>query len=90
VATFFGGLFALIWPIGILAAIIWLATALISKYSSLGALVACVICTLVSLIFLPQGPGVMVGVMSAIILWRHRENINRLRRGEESKIGQKG
>jgi glycerol-3-phosphate acyltransferase PlsY len=32
----------------------------------------------------------MVAVMSAIILWRHRENIGRLRRGEESKIGQKG
>jgi len=90
VATFFGALFALVWPIGILAAVIWLATAIISKYSSLGALIACVVCTLVSLIFLPQGPGVMVGVMSAIILWRHRENINRLRSGEESKIGQKG
>jgi glycerol-3-phosphate acyltransferase PlsY len=32
----------------------------------------------------------MVGVMSAVILWRHRENIGRLLRGEESKIGQKG
>ena len=90
VATFFGALFALIWPIGILAAFIWLATAFATKYSSLGALIACVICTLISLIFLPQGPGVMVGVMSGIILWRHRENIGRLRRGEESKIGQKG
>lgn len=90
VATFFGALFALVWPIGILAAIIWLATALISKYSSLGALVACVICTLVSFVFLPIAPSVMVGVMSVIILWRHRENIIRLRNGEESKIGQKG
>ena len=90
VATFFGALFALVWQIGILAAVIWLATAFITRYSSLGALISCVICTVVSLIFLPQGPGVMVGVMSAIILWRHRENIARLKRGEESKIGQKG
>ncbi len=90
VATFFGALFALVWPIGVLAAIIWLATALITKYSSLGALIACVISTLVSLIFLPRAPGLMVGVMSMVILWRHRENIGRLRRGEESKIGQKG
>ncbi len=90
VATFFGGLFALVWPIGILAAVVWLVTALITKYSSLGALIACIICTIVSIIFLPQGPGVMVGVMSAVILWRHRENIGRLMRGEESKIGQKG
>lgn len=89
VATFFGGLFALVWPIGILAAIIWLATAFITKYSSLGALIACIICAIVSIIFLPQGAGVMVSIMSAVILWRHRENIDRLRRGEESKIGQK-
>ena len=90
VATFFGGLFALVWPIGILAAVIWLATAFITKISSLGALVACVICTVVSFIFLPLAPSLMVGVMSAVILWRHRENIDRIRRGEESKIGQKG
>lgn len=90
VATFFGGLFALVWPIGILAAVIWLATAFVTKYSSLGALIACVVCTIAALIFFPRAPGIMVGVMSAIILWRHRENIGRLRRGEESKIGQKG
>lgn len=90
VATFFGGLFALIWPIGILAAIIWLATAFITKYSSLGALIACVVCTIIAVIFFPRAPGLMVGVMSVVILWRHRENIGRLMRGEESKIGQKG
>jgi len=90
VATFFGGLFALVWPIGILAAIVWLAIAVLTKYSSLGALIACVVCTIVSFIWLPLPPSVMVGVMAAVILWRHRENINRLRRGEETKIGQKG
>lgn len=90
VATFFGGLFALVWPIGILAAVVWLATAFITRYSSLGALIACVVCTIAAIIFLPQAAGVMVGVMSAVILWRHQENISRLRRGEESKIGQKG
>ena len=90
VATFFWGLFALVWPIGILAAIIWLATAILTKCSSLGALIACVICTIVSFIFFPLAPGIMVSVMSGVILWRHRENIDRLRRGEESKIGQKG
>lgn len=90
VATFFGGLFALVWPIGILAAVVWLATAVITRYSSLGALIACIVCTIVAIVFFPQGPGVMVGVMSAVILWRHQDNISRLRRGEESKIGKKG
>lgn len=90
VATFFGGLFALVWPIGIVAALVWLATAVITKYSSLGALIACVVSTLVAIIFMPQAAGVMVGTMAAVILWRHRENIARLKNGEESKIGQKG
>jgi len=90
VATFFGALFALVWQIGILAAVIWLATAFITRYSSLGALIACIVCTIAAILFFPQASGIMVGVMSAIILWRHRENIDRLRRGEESKIGKKG
>lgn len=90
VATFFGGLFALVWPIGIVAALVWLATAFITKYSSLGALIACVVSTIVAIIFMPQAAGVMVGVMAAVILWRHRENMARLKNGEESKIGQKG
>ena len=90
VATFFGALFALVWQIGILAAVIWLATAFITRYSSLGALIACIVCTIAAILFFPQASGIMVGVMSAIILWRHRENIGRLRRGEESKIGKKG
>ncbi len=90
VATFFGGLFALVWPIGIVAAATWLATAVIFRYSSLGALIACVVCTIAAFIFVAPAAATMVGVMSAIIIWRHRENISRLRRGEESKIGKKG
>jgi len=89
VATFFGALFALVWQIGILAGIIWLVTAIIFRYSSLGALVACIICTVAAFIFVTLPAAIMVGVMSAVILWRHRENIDRLRRGEESKIGKK-
>jgi glycerol-3-phosphate acyltransferase PlsY len=90
VATFFGGLFALVWPVGLVAAAVWLLTAILTKYSSLGALIACVVSTLVGIVFFPQAASIMVGVMSAVILWRHRENIDRLRRGEETKIGQKG
>lgn len=90
VATFFGGLFALVWPIGIVAAVVWLGTAFLTRLSSLGALLACVVATIVGVFFLPQAAGVMVGFMSAVIILRHRENIGRLMRGEESKIGKKG
>lgn len=90
VATFFGGLFALVWPIGIVAAVVWLGTAFLTRLSSLGALLACFVSTIVGVFFLPQAAGVMVGFMSAVIILRHRENIGRLMRGEESKIGKKG
>jgi len=91
VATFFGGLIGLAWPVAIIAAVTWLGLAIITRLSSLSALVACILST-VAAFFLGSTPAlvIMVGVMSAIILWRHRENIQRLMRGEESKIGQKG
>lgn len=90
VATFFGGLFALIWPIAIVAAVVWLATAVITKLSSLGALLACVIASIAAWVIAPQAAAIMVTFMAVIILIRHKENITRLLKGEESKIGQKG
>ena len=90
VATFFGGLFALVWPMGLVAAVVWLGTAVITRLSSLGALLACIVASTAAWIFAPQAAALMVTVMSAVILWRHRENIDRLRKGEESKIGHKG
>ncbi|RKQ71747.1 acyl-phosphate glycerol-3-phosphate acyltransferase [Litorimonas taeanensis] len=90
VATFFGGLFALAWPIGIFAAIVWLSTAFITRLSSLGALLACVASSVLAWFISPFSGAVMVAFMAFIILIRHRENIARLMKGEESKIGQKG
>ncbi len=89
VATFFGALFALVWKIALFAAIVWLATAFITRLSSLGALLACVGAALLAWFISPFAAAVMVSVMAAIILLRHNENIGRLLKGEESKIGQK-
>ena len=90
VATFFGGLFALAWPAAIVAAVVWLGTAIITRYSSLGALLACVIASIAAWILLAAPAAMMTSFMAIMILWRHRENIGRLIRGEESRIGQKG
>ncbi|WP_409431924.1 glycerol-3-phosphate 1-O-acyltransferase PlsY [Litorimonas sp. RW-G-Af-16] len=89
VATFFGGLLALAWPAGIAAALTWLATALITKYSSLSALLAAGIAPIVAYVFVGLTAFLMVAFMSCVIYWRHRDNIRRLLRGEESKIGAK-
>lgn len=90
VATFFGALFFLMWPVGLIAAAIWLITAALTKYSSLSGMLTSIGATVAAIIFYPQGGGLMVGVMAVIIIWRHKDNIGRLMRGEESKIGQKG
>ncbi len=89
VATFFGGLFALTWPVAIVAAIVWLGTAVITRLSSLGALLACVIASAAAWFLVPNAAAIMSSFMAVVILWRHRENMGRLIRGEESKIGQK-
>ena len=90
VATFFGSLLGLIWPIGLVAAGTWLLVAFTSKYSSAAALCAAAFSTAVCAIFFPWQATAMVGFMTALIVWRHRENIGRLKAGTESKIGQKG
>jgi glycerol-3-phosphate acyltransferase PlsY len=68
----------------------WLATAALTRYSSLSSLVAAMVA--------PIAAGFMVGsiqittaaaVMSALLIWRHRANIQRLLAGTESRIGSK-
>jgi glycerol-3-phosphate acyltransferase PlsY len=91
VATFFGTLFAACWPMGLIAAALWLLTAFIFRISSLGALVAAAL--VVPLAFLLHvAPYPFLGMalfMSVLIYIRHRENIHRLLKGEETKIGKK-
>jgi len=89
VATFLGLLLALAWPVGIAACLTWLATALMLRISSLAALVAAVLAPVWAGLL---GSGDAVGLcvcLAALILWRHRGNIARLRAGTEPRIGQK-
>lgn len=66
---------------------IWLLTAALSRYSSLAALVATLSAPFLVLFFLPGLPYFILACVIAVLLfWRHRENIARLAKGEESKI----
>ncbi|WP_147126080.1 glycerol-3-phosphate 1-O-acyltransferase PlsY [Shimia ponticola] len=89
VATFIGLMLALWWPAGIAVCLTWLAVAAVTRYSSLSALVAAVLSPVwMAVTGYPQG--VALGVaLAALIIWRHGENIARLRAGTESKIGKK-
>ena len=90
VATFFGALIVLVWQVGLAVAAIWTVTAVLARYSSLAALISAFIAPVIAYFIAPRAAVVMALFMGAIIFWRHRENIGRLMRGEESKIGQKG
>ncbi|MGN0931807.1 glycerol-3-phosphate 1-O-acyltransferase PlsY [Falsigemmobacter intermedius] len=89
VATFLGTLLALAWPVGLAACGLWLLTALITRISSLSALVAAVLSPLAAWAL---GHGDMVALMAllaVVILERHKANISRILSGAEPKIGKK-
>jgi glycerol-3-phosphate acyltransferase PlsY len=89
VATWLGVLLAL-QPLAALSfAVVWLALVIPTRYASLGSLVATVVSGAV-LWWLEPGGSVIIGCVAvaatALIFWKHRENIARLRAGTESKL----
>ena len=89
VAVYIGILIGLFWPAAVLFCVLWLATAVISRYSSLSALVA----SLVTQLYLwwsgHAALTVLFAPMTVLLFYMHRENIERLVKGTEGKIGQK-
>jgi glycerol-3-phosphate acyltransferase PlsY len=90
VATYIGVLFGLSWQMGLLFLLVWIATAFITRYSSLSALVASVAVPAVLWIMGDPKVAAVATLMSVIVWIKHRANIERLLSGAESKIGQKG
>lgn len=90
VATFFGTLLAAAWPVGLAAGATWILAAFIFRFSSLAALIAAVLAPIyVFVLDRPYPIAVMALVMAVLIFIRHKENIARLLKGEEPKIGKK-
>lgn len=85
VATAFGCLLVLSWPLAILLLLTWLIVAFVWKYSSLAAIVTVSLAPFYNLFFFDASTFPII-LISALLLWRHRENIQRLLDGTESKI----
>lgn len=87
VATALGVLTGIHWGLGLLLAATWLVVAKISKISSLSALTAAALAPFYAHWIL-RTPSItaVVTVMAAWLIFRHRDNISRLLRGEESRI----
>jgi glycerol-3-phosphate acyltransferase PlsY len=90
VATFLGVTIALYWPVGLLAAATWLGAALIWRISSLSALIAIALSPAYFFLAGRHDYAPLAVLLAVLIFYMHRENIRRLLRGEEPRIGSKG
>ena len=86
VATAFGALFALWWPAGLAFVVVWIAAVVATGYASVGSMLGSI--AMAPVLWFGLGPiGLAYGILSAIlIVTRHRENIDRLRRGTENRL----
>jgi len=89
VATWLGTMIAVAWPVGIAAAVTWLAVAAIFRISSLAGLAAAALTPVWALALGRADIFLLALLLGALIFARHRTNIGRLMRGEEPRIGRK-
>jgi acyl phosphate:glycerol-3-phosphate acyltransferase len=87
VATYIGILFGLAWPAGIAFCLVWLAVALLTRYSSLAALVASLATPLVLWLLGYRSEAVLFALLTVLVFIKHRANIVRLINRTEGKIG---
>ncbi|MFM8760093.1 MAG: glycerol-3-phosphate 1-O-acyltransferase PlsY [Polynucleobacter victoriensis] len=90
VATALGILLAIDWVLGLTTLSTWLIVAVFLRYSSLAALISAVFAPIYFIfLFGVQPMAIAIAVMSALLIWRHKANIQKLLRGEEGRIGSK-
>ena len=87
VATLAGIAAVLHWPTIVVAAAIWLLVVLVTRYSSLGGVLAPLSGPVTAAIFGRYDLAILFLGFALLILWTHRANIDRLWRGEEPKVG---
>ncbi len=89
VATFLGVVAGLSLNGALVFAVVWLAVAFLTRYSSLAALIAAIATPIVLLAFGQLEYAAAAALMALMIVIKHRSNIKRLSAGEEPKIGVK-
>ncbi len=89
VATTLGIMWGLSWMVGALACVAWLVFAFLFRYSSLAALLSVVIAAVAAWFLLDSRAAWLLTLLVPLVWMRHHENIARLLKGTESKIGQR-
>jgi acyl phosphate:glycerol-3-phosphate acyltransferase len=89
VATYIGVIAGAFWPGALIFCAIWLLAAIVTRYSSLSALLASA-ASPIAIFQLDHTPAaILSAAMSVLLFWKHRANIGRLLSGEEPRIGGK-
>lgn len=95
VATALGVLVGVHWALGLAAGVTWLLMALVFRFSSLASLAAAVLAPVYYIFgdgfIWPTSKEILLAtaVMSMLLIYRHAENISRLAKGTESRLGKK-
>lgn len=88
-ATFLGVLLAIAWPVALACGVTWLAMAAVFRFSSLASLTATILAPVFAYFLADLQRAELAAFMAVIVLIRHHQNIARLFKGEEAKIGKK-
>ena len=87
VATAFGAVAAAVYPVALFMGAVWVLTAMATRYASLASMTAAVVAPLFALVFIREPAYVLaLAIIAALLVYRHRANIQRLRDGIESEI----
>jgi glycerol-3-phosphate acyltransferase PlsY len=95
VATALGVLLGFSWILGVATAVTWLVMAYFFRYSSLASIAAALFAPVYYLFgdgvawYMNRGVLLAIAIMSLLLLYRHAENIGRLAKGTESRLGKK-
>ena len=87
VATTLGAVAALVYPVALFMGAVWVLTAMATRYSSLASMAAAVAAPPFALVFIQEPTYTLaLVIIAALLVYRHRDNIQRLRDGTESEI----
>jgi len=89
VATMLGILVPLFWQAALVYVVIWVGLLLILRISSVAGMTAAASAPVTAAILNEQALFPMLLGFAVLVIWKHRENIRRLAKGEESRVGGK-
>jgi glycerol-3-phosphate acyltransferase PlsY len=87
VATYLGLLIPLLWPAAIIYAVVWLGALIVIRISSVGGMLAAISAPIAAAALGEKTLFPILLGFTLLVLWRHHENIVRLRAGTEPRIG---